>query len=146
MATGDVTLFEEFIGELGTKVHNLDADTIRIGIITSSSTPTASDATPRWGDYSANQVATGGTYADKGPDISATYSEAAGVGTLDATDVTISQDGSGFTNGRWGIIYNDTATNDEAIAFVDLGADRSIVSGDLVITWNASGIATWTIT
>jgi hypothetical protein len=59
---------------------------------------------------------------------------------MDVADVTVAQDASGFTNGRWGIIYNNTDANKRAIGYLDLGSDRSIVGGSLTIQMNASGI------
>ncbi len=75
---------------------------------------------------------------------SVTFTEAGGVATLNAADVSIVQDASGFADGYWGIIYNDTNGTDMAICFVDLGGPVSEVSGPITITWNASGIATIT--
>jgi hypothetical protein len=52
--------------------------------------------------------------------------------------VSLAQDASGFTNGRWGILYNDTAAGKQALAYVDLGSDRSLVTGPLTIDWNGA--------
>ena len=59
---------------------------------------------------------------------------------MDCADITLAQDASGFTNGRWGIVYNNTDANKRAVGFLDLGSDRSLVAGSLTITMNASGI------
>lgn len=147
MAAGDVTLMQDFLADLGAEIHSLDADTIKLGLITSSTTPDKTDSDACWGaggstNYSTNQVTPGGNYADGGGDISATYGEASGLATFDATNVSISQNGSNPTNARWGIIYNDTASNKDVIAFVDLGGDINLSAGDFTITWNASGIFT----
>lgn len=146
MAAGDITLFNQFPTDSGLKVHDLGNDTLRVGLITAAQTPTGNDATPTWGDYSGNQVATGTSYTDKGPALtSVTFNRATAVTTLDAANVTVSQDASGFTNARWGIIYNDTATNDEAIGFIDLGGNVSIQGGDLDIQFAATGIGNVTV-
>lgn len=148
MAIGDITLFQQFFEDVGLKVHELNADVVKGGIIDSVVTPTAADATPAWGassgvDYDGNQVTTGTSYLTGGPDLENSFSQTAGVATLDATDETVAQDGSGFTDGRWMILYNETATNNEAIGFLDFGSATSIQTGDLDITWNANGIARW---
>lgn len=152
MATGDLTVFEEFADEIGEKIHALGSDALTFGIIDNTSAPTAADTTPRWGDYSANQISTGGGYTGPVALTGVTYTEANGVATLAANSFTISQNASGQSSTTaWGIIYNDTATNDEAIAFVELGT-IDITSGDLVIKFNnvASGspgtILTTTVT
>jgi hypothetical protein len=147
MATGDVTWFDQALVDISKKLINLSADTIKLGLITTSTTPAATTAVPCWGaggttNMSTNAVATGTSYT--GPITLGTVSCTLSGGKMvfDAADVSVSQDASGFTNARWGIIYSDTATNKNCIAFVDLGSDRSIVSGPLSITWNASGILT----
>lgn len=147
MAAGDVTWFYQAKVDLGLKIHNLDTDTIKLGLITSAVTPTETDAAPHWGgtgttNFATNQVTPGGNYASGGPDISATYAGASPNAKFDATDVSIAQDASNPTNARWGIIYNDTDTNKRALAFVDLGSARDLTTGAFSIAWNASGIAT----
>ena len=141
MATGDLTVFEEFADEIGEKIHALGSDTLTVGIIDNTTPPTAADATPRWGDYSANQIGTGGGYTGPVDLTGSTYTEANGVATLAANSFTISQNASGQGSvTAWGILYNNTATNDEAIAFIELGV-IDITAGDLVIKFNnvASG-------
>ena len=49
MATGDFTIFEEFADQLGMELHDFDNDTLKLGLIDNVVTPTAADATPRWG-------------------------------------------------------------------------------------------------
>ena len=149
MARGDLTLFEEFADEFGKGAHNLNGATLKLGLIDDSVAPTAADTTPTWGDYSGNEVSTAGNYTADGETL--TYSgvtrwgEADGVGTLDADDITISQDGSGFTDAYYAILYNDDHASDAAIGFLDLGGPVSEQDGDVTISWNASGILTVTI-
>jgi hypothetical protein len=146
MATGDVTIFEEVSEMIGEETFNFESDTLKLGLIDNTTPPTAADATPRWADYSGNEVSTAGGYTANGETLaSVTYTEADGVATLDADNVSLSQDGSGFTDAYWGIIYDDTATNDEAIGFVELGGPVSEQAGPVAINWNASGIMTVTV-
>lgn len=153
MAQGDVTVFEEFALSLGTETHNLPNgnDVIKLAIIDNVITPTAADATPAWGassgvDYDDNEVSSAGSYTAGGETLGTiAFTEAAGVATFDADNVVIAQDGSGFTDGYWGIIYNETATNNEAIAFVEMGGPVSEQAGQITFTWNASGIFTITV-
>lgn len=147
MARGDFTVFEEFADQLGEEKHNFASDTLKLGIIDNTAAPTASDATPTWSDYSANEVSTAGGYTANGETLSGvTWTEAAGVATLDDTgNISLSQDGSGFTDGYYGILYNDTEATDMAIGFLDLGGPVSEQDGPVTITWNASGILTLTV-
>jgi len=149
MAQGDVTIFQQFIEDVGNKVHNLDSDAIKMGLIDSVQTPAATSADPRWGaggtvNFDTNEVSqTGGTYAAEGLDITATWSQTTGTGTFDATDVsTWTQNASNPDDSRWGIIYNSTSAGKECIAYLDLGAIFDMTTGDLNVTWNASGIFT----
>ena len=75
-----------------------------------------------------------------------TFTEAGGVATFDDTgNISLAQDGSGFTDAYWAIIYDDDAASDEAIGFLDLGGPVSEQAGAVTITWNAGGIATVTV-
>jgi len=152
MARGDFTVYEEFALTLGTESFNFSSDTLKLGIVDNTLTPTAAtpaadDTTPTWGDYSANEVSTGGGYPAGGKTLTGvTWTEAGGVATLDDTgNVSITQDAGGFTDGYWGILYNDTSATDQAIGFLDLGGPVSEAAGDITITWNASGILTVTV-
>lgn len=146
MARGDLTVFEEFSLQIGDGEHDFQTDVLKLGIVDATITPTGSDATPTWTDYSANEVGTGGGYIAGGLTLaSVTYTEAGGVATLDAADVSIVQNASGFADGYWAIIYNDTNGTDMAIAFVELGGPVSEVAGPITISWNASGITTTTV-
>ena len=140
MAAGDLTLFEQLSAEIS-NIHDLDADTIKIALITAAVAPTAADATATpFSTYT--QIAGTGGYTTGGTDISATFVEAGGTGTFDGTNVTWSKNASSPTNARYAIIYNDTAASDNSIAFIDLGATIDMTAGDLTINFNASGIFT----
>lgn len=152
MARGDFTVFEEFANQIGEEVHKFDTDTLKLALIDDTVTPTAADATPQWGagsgvDYDANEVSTAGGYTANGETLSGvTWGEADGVATLDDTgNISLAQNGSGFTDAYWGILYNDSAANNDAIGFLDLGGPVSEQAGAITITWNASGILTVTV-
>lgn len=146
MAVGDVTIFRAGLLALGNKQIDLSNDTLKIGFIKSAANsgfdPTQTTADPRWGaggtnNLSTAQVTTGTTYASGGPSLAnKTFALVSNVPTLRADIVTIAQDASGFTNARWAIIYESVSTR--ALAFVDLGSDRSIVGGALTIDWSGA--------
>lgn len=146
MATGDVKWFQQGVLDLGNKIHNLASDALQLGIVTTATVPSMSTAGPHWGgtgttNFAANQVGTGGGYTGPITLASVTWTNVSGVLTLRATDVTIPQNASGFSNGAWGIIFNNTDANKRAIAYVELSAagTSSIVSGSLTIDWQGSG-------
>lgn len=147
MARGDFIIFEEFALNIGLEEFQLETDVLKLGIVDSTITPAADDATPTWGDYSANEVSTGGGYTAGGEIVANnTYTEAAGVGTLDGDNIVIAQDGSGFTDAYWGILYDDTNATDMAIGFYEFDGPVSEVAGAININFNASGILTITVT
>ena len=143
MARGDLTLFQEFVDQLGEEKHDFSADTLKLGLIDNTSAPTAGDATPTWGDYSANEVSTAGGYTANGISLAnVSWSETAGTAKLDADDLSLAQNGSGFTDAYWGILYNDSEATDMAIGFVDLGGPVSEQAGPVNINWASGGIVT----
>lgn len=145
MAAGDIKWFAQGLHDLGNKIHDLDNDDWRLGIITAVATPAVNTAAPHWGgtgttNFATNQVALATAYT--GPIVltSEAWALSATGATMDFADVTIAQDAAGFTDGRWGIIYNNTDTSKRAVGFVDLGSARSLVPGPLTIQMNASGV------
>jgi hypothetical protein len=145
MAAGDITVFNVHLQDIGRAVHNLESGDISLGLIVDETTPTASTTGPAWGegvttDLSDAEVTPGGSYSADGPSIGGTYSQTSGTATFDVTDVDIEQNGSNPTDARWAIVYNETASNNEAIAFLDLGTNIDLSAGDFSITWSANGI------
>jgi len=150
MATGDIKWFAAGLLQLGTKIHNLTSDTLKMGIVTSATAPSIDTAVPAWGaggttNFLSNQVATGGTSYTAPVTLASvtwtTVGSGPGVPTLRATDITLAQDASGFTNGAYGIIYNDTDASKRAIAYIELssGGAASLVAGSLTINFQGAG-------
>ena len=146
MAAGDFKWFAQGLHDLGNKIHDLDADDFRMGIITTATTPAVNTAAPHWAgtgttNMSTNQVVTTGTSYTAPLVLTAeAWALTATGAAMDVADITLAQDASGFTNGRWGVVYNNTDANKRAIGYLDLGSDRSLVTGSLTITMNASGV------
>lgn len=148
MAQGDMIIFDKGFEAGHQNGWDWNTDVFKLGIVDDTITPTTETALPAWGtggttDLSANEVSTGGT-SYTGPITLAgtSFSEVSdGVFEFDFTSPSqLAQDASGFTDGYWAIIYNDTDTNDLAICAIDLGGPISLVGGSLTITFNANGI------
>jgi len=147
MATGDIVWFNAARG-LDYFADWAAADTIKIALVSDVSVA-ATTATPALGDFT--EVTPGGNYAAGGETLD-TWTNmwndptAGGTGTFDDTgaSVTWASNVSNPTDARWGIIYNSTQAGSPAICYVELGGPVDMASGDLTITWNASGIATVT--
>lgn len=157
MSQGTFTLFNEFAESSMDGRIDLDTDVLNFALI--STTTVATAAVPCWGaggdtNLSTNEV-TGNNYAAGGKTLaSVTWTQALGVGTLDAVDLAgadkWAQHATGPSDIRTGVLYSDTATNKDCIGFMDLTADGgttaiSLVAGDISVTWNAAGILTHTV-
>ena len=154
MATGTMKWFSQGLLDLGNKIHNLSSDQLNLGIVTTATVPTLSTPAPHWGgtgttNFATNQVSTGGTqYTAPKVLASVTWTQVSNVPTLRASDIAMTVDPSGFTNGAYGIIYNNTDANKRAIGFVELSAagTLSLVAGGVTIDWGGSGTDLLTIT
>lgn len=144
MARGDIKWFAQALHDLGNKIHDLDGDDIRMGIVTNATVPGIDTAAPHWGgtgttNFATNQVATATGYT--GPIVLGTEQWtliAGGPRFRLTTDPTIAQDASGFTDGYWGIFYNNTDTNKRALAYMDLGGPVGNVAGPIDTLWNGA--------
>ena len=148
MARNTAVMFEEFVKDVYDGIHgDLSEATIKVMLVDDTITPAADDATPRYADYSANEVSDAGGYTTGGITLSGvTTSYAGGVLKFDDTgNISLALDAGGFEDAYWAIIYNDTAAADQAIGFIDLGGPVSERTGPFTITWNASGIFTDTV-
>lgn len=145
MARGDIKWFAQALHDLGNKIHDLDGDDIRMGIVTNATVPAINTAAPHWGgtgttNFATNQVPTGTGYT--GPiSLTETWALTAAGADFRLSNVTIPQDaGGGFTTGHWGIIFNNTDANKRALGYVDLGGPVGNVAGAVEFDWNgASG-------
>jgi hypothetical protein len=151
MAVGEIKWFGQALTDLGLKIHNLSTDVIKLGLVNSTFTPAVATSDPHFGgtgstNLATNQVTTGTTYSTGGPTLTKTWSNVSGVPTFRASIVTVNQDASGFTDARWGIIYNSTDANKRAIAYIDLGSARSIQAGSLTLDWSGATDDILTIT
>ena len=154
MATGTMKWFAQGLLDLGNKIHNLSSDTLMLGIVTNTTVPSLSTAAPHWGgtgttNFATNQVATTGTqYTGPKTLASVSWSLVSNVPTLRATDIAMTIDASGFTNGAYGIIYNNTDANKRALGFVELSSagTLSLVAGAVTIDWGGAGTDLLTIT
>ena len=72
-----------------------------------------------------------------------TSSQTTGTYTLDFADFTLTAAGGALPTFRYVVFYNDTATNDELIAWFDYGSAVDLADGEsLDINFNASGFFT----
>ena len=147
MARGDFTLFGNFAQDLASGIHDLGSDVLKMGIITTVVTPLTSESSAKWAQYSGNQVSTDDSqYAEPLTLGSVTLTTVSSIVTmLDSSDIALTQNSSAFTNAGWGILYNETASSDQAIGFLDLGGPVDLTAGPITITPNTSGWVRFTV-
>ena len=127
--------FNAFMENVNEKVFNLGSDTLKIALTNTapniSTDDTLSDIT---------QIAATGGYAPATVTITAS-SQTGGTYSLTHSAVTFTPAGAAFASARYWVLYDDTATNDELIAYVDYGV--SYAAPDTVPwTLNAGTIQT----
>jgi len=143
MATGTGKLYTNAIAKAFNKEIDLDSDTIKVALCTSSYTP--SQGTHDYFSDVTNEVS-GTGYTSGGATLSSKTASVSGTTfTFDAGDVEWT--GSTIT-ARYAVIYDatpGTAATNPLIAYIDFGADVSTSDGTLTITWDAEGIFSATV-
>ena len=121
---------------------DLDSDTIKIMLVTSSYTPDFGAH-----DFKAdvtNEVS-GTNYTAGGNTLSSlALTQTGGTIKFDAADTSWSS--ATITDARGAVIYDDSLTDDPLIAYIDFGANYSSTNGTFTIAFNAGGIFTIDLT
>jgi hypothetical protein len=146
MAAGQWTIFDIAKLKLLNGIHDLDTHVFKMALTTSTQALTSSFAGTstdcRYADLTA-QVANGNGYTTGGKTLTMSVTRSTGTITVDCDDQNWPS--STFT-AKYAVIYNDTATNKDLLAFCDLetgvGTGLSPSNGTLSVVINASGIFT----
>lgn len=147
MAAGDTYWFVEYLHRVfdyGSADFGGTPNTLKMALIKSAANggvdPTIALAYPTWGaggstNLSSSEVTPGGTYVAGGAEL-ATPSSAVSGDDLQidfSNPAAWAQDAANPTNARWGIIYDDSSTNKDCVAWYDLGADIDMTTGEFQI-------------
>lgn len=116
--------FQSFVEALAEKVHNLGADDLRVVLTNSAPVNTNTVLADITQIANGNGYTTGGTAAT----ISSS-AQTSGTYKLVLADVVFTASGS-MGPFRYAVLYNNTATNDELIAWWDYGSNLTLASGD----------------
>ena len=123
MAT--LTKFYSFVEAVHEKKHNLGSDTLKV--LLTNTAPSLSNTVKA--DISG-ELSTASGYTAGGATITVTSSaQSSGLYTLIASDVPWTASGGSIGPFRYAVIYNDTATNDELIGYIDWGYSITVASG-----------------
>jgi len=120
-----LTKFYSFVEAIHEKKHNLGSDTLKV--LLTNTAPSLSNT--QKSDISG-ELSTANGYTAGGATVTITSSaQSSGLYTLIATDVTWTASGGSMGPFRYAVFYNDTATNDELIGYLDYGYSVTVASG-----------------
>ena len=116
--------FNSFVEALAEKAHNLGSDTLKVAFSNASNAPSAS-ADVKLADITTVSVAN----LDSVTLTVSSSSQTSGTYKLVVADKTLTASGA-VPAFRYVIIYNDTAANDELIAWYDYGSEVTLAKDD----------------
>lgn len=144
-----ITFYQSFREYIADGTIDLDTDTFKVTLHTSSYTPNASTHAV-YADLT-NELSTASGYTNGGATLaSVTWTRSGGTVTFDAADTTWNASGGTIT-ARYAVIRKDGTANaivSPLVAYILLDttpADVAVTTGNtLTLAWNASGIFTLT--
>lgn len=119
------TKFNSFVEALAEKVHNLGSDQLKVAL--TNTDPTA--AATNYAGLTSPLATTNLSGATPFNITTSSSSQTGGTYTLVLADLTLTATGA-VGPFRYVVIYNDTATNDELIAYYDYGSSISLANGE----------------
>lgn len=114
----------------------------------SALTPSAAHTTLAAVDAAGTEATTGTGYAAGGATLAnvAVTTVTTNDAKFDADDVSWTASG-GSIAAAYGVIYNDTDVGDPPVAYINFGGTQTAGDGtQFLVTWNANGIVTFTVT
>ncbi len=136
--------FNLFTQDVNAGVYNFTASTDVFKVMLTNTLPVATNHV--YADVSAGEVANGGGYTTGGATTTVSKSNASGVETIAATDVTFTAT-TGFGPFQYVIVYDTTPTVPlkPLICWFDFGSPVTLAAGDTFqVVFNASGLFTLT--
>lgn len=127
MATLTATKIQSFIEAVYEKKHNLSSDSLKVYL--TNATPSASASNVK---ADVAEIANGQGYTAGGIAVTVTSSSQTGgnYSLAVSVDTTLTATGSGIGPYQYAVLYNDTATNKELIAFWNFGSAITLAAGD----------------
>jgi len=123
-----------FKAEILGGIQDLDTDTLKLALYTSSATMDATTTA-----YSTTNEVSGTGYTAGGATVAGAAITTSGTTAyVDFTDTTWA---SATITARGALLYNSSKAN-RAIAVLDFGADKTSTAGDFTVQWPAAGAST----
>ena len=120
-----LTKFYSFVEAVHEKVHNLGSDTLKV--LLTNTAPSLSNTVKA--DISGELSTASGYTAGVATITVTSSSQSSGLYTLIASDVTWTASGGSIGPFRYAVIYNDTASSDQLIGYIDYGYSITVASG-----------------
>lgn len=116
------TKFNQFVTDLGLKVHNLDTDTLKVML--TNTAPVATNTVKA----NITEISAGNGYTAGGVDAQGVWSGSSGTATLTCTNIVITASGGTIGPFRYAVLYNDTQTSPAKplIGFWDNGSSTTL--------------------
>lgn len=127
---------------------NAVGDTYTINLY-SAFTHDATATTKATAEAGATQLSTANGYTQNAKNLTtvAVTTVTTNDAMFDADDVIWTASGGDIGPARYALLFNDTDTDDPPVLSIDFGENKTANTGtDFKITWNASGIVTFTYT
>lgn len=138
-------LYGQFINKLANKEIDLDTDSIKVMLCTSTYTPNQ-DTHVYKSDVTNEVSGTGYTATGQAlASVTVGYTAGTNVFKFDAADTSWA---ASTITARYAVIYDASPASDATrplIGYVDFGADVSSTAAAFTITWDAAGIFTVTV-
>lgn len=117
--------FNSFVEAVAEKVHNLQADTLKV--VLTNTAPVATNAILT----DITQIAAGNGYVSGGNTATLVSSaQTSGTYKLVLNDVTFTASGGSIATFRYVVLYNSSATNGELIGWYDFGTAVNITDAN----------------
>lgn len=132
-------LYNSFKRDIMNGGIDLDTDTIRVALVTSTYTPNI-DTHTKWSDITNEVTGTGYTAGGEAlANKTVTADNTDDEGVFDADDKTWA---ASTITARGAVLYKDTGTPSTSplIGYIDFGADKSSSNGNFTIQWATEGI------
>ena len=120
------TKFNQFVGDLAHKVHDLETDQLVVALCASANAPVATNSVlADLTEISYTNLSSRNITTTSSAQTSGTYK-------LTLTDLVLTASGGSVATFRYVVIYNDTPTSpaDPLIAFYDHGSDVTLADGE----------------
>jgi len=116
--------FNSFVEALAEKVHNLGSDQLTVALTATANAPVATNS------VLADLTEIAYTNCSARAITTSTSAQTSGTYKLVLTDLVLTASGGSVAAFQYVVIYNDTATNDELIAWYDYGSALTLASGE----------------